>query len=255
MQIYIKNESEIKKIATACKLATNVLEMIESYIKKNITTNEINEICHEYIINDLKAIPASLNYHGFPKSICTSLNNQVCHGIPNNKKLKTGDILNIDVTIMKNGYFGDTSKMFIIDTPDIKAKKLVETCKECLYMAIKKLKPGEYFNIIGEIIEDHANSKGYSVVKEYCGHGIGKFLHEDPLILHYKNTPNKLKMQSGMIFTIEPMINAGKEHVRLLNDNWTVVTKDNSLSAQWEHTILITENSYEVLTLRKEEKI
>ncbi|HFL8824366.1 MAG TPA: type I methionyl aminopeptidase [Candidatus Azoamicus sp. OHIO1] len=255
MQIYIKNESEIKKIATACKLATNVLEMIESYIKKDITTNEINEICHEYIINDLKATPASLNYHGFPKSICTSLNNQVCHGIPNNKKLKSGDILNIDVTIMKNGYFGDTSKMFIIDTTDIKAQRLIETCKECLYMAIKKLKPGEYFNIIGETIENHANSKGYSVVKEYCGHGIGKFLHEDPLILHYKNIPNKLKMQSGMIFTIEPMINAGKEHVRLLDDNWTVVTKDNSLSAQWEHTILITENSYKILTLRKEEKI
>lgn len=253
MKIYIKNKHEIENIKISCKLAATVLEMIEPYVKENITTNQINDICHEFITKELKAIPASLNYNGFPKSICTSINNQVCHGIPSDKKLKRGDIINIDVTIKKNGFYGDTSKMFIIEDTSVKAKKLIKTCQESLYLSIKKLKHGEYFNIIGETIEKHAIQNNFSVVKEYCGHGIGLNLHEAPLILHYKNSENMIKMESGMIFTIEPMINAGLRHTKLLKDNWTVVTKDNSLSAQWEHTILITEQGCEILTIRQEE--
>jgi len=253
MKNYIKKKTEIEKIKNVCKLAAKVLEMIEPYIKDGITTNEINLICHKYITNDLKAYPASLNYNGFPKSICISVNEEVCHGIPNEKILKNGDIINIDVTIMKDGFYGDTSKMFTLGEISNEAKKLITITQECLYNAIKKIKPQENLNIIGETIEMHAKKHNYTIIKEYCGHGIGKNLHEDPYILHYKNYENKIKINQGMIFTIEPILTIGNGKTKISKDGWTVLTQDKTLSAQWEHTILVTEKSYEVLTLRKNE--
>lgn len=253
MAIKIKTEEEIKKMRVACKLAVNVLDMIKEYIKEGVTTDYLNDICHKYITEDLKAIPAPLNYRGFPKSICTSINHQVCHGIPDSRKLKNGDIINIDITVIKDGYHGDTSKMFFIGNPTIKAKRLVEVSKECLYLGILEVKPGATFGDIGAVIQDYAESKRFSVVREYCGHGIGKDFHEAPQVLHYGVRGTLDVMKPGMIFTIEPMINAGKRAVKLLKDDWTVVTRDRSLSAQWEHTILVTETGYEVLTIRDEE--
>lgn len=229
--------------------------MVSEHIEENITTNKLNDICHNYITKVLKAYPATLNYNGFPKSICTSVNNEVCHGVPKNKILKSGDILNIDVTILKDGYHGDTSKMFTIGYISEQSNDMINIAKECLYKAIKKLQPGVYLNIIGQTIENHAKKHNYSIIKEYCGHGIGKYLHEDPCILHYKNNDQKIKLTKGMIFTIEPIISAGTNKVKTLKDGWTVLTLDNSLSAQWEHTILITENGHEILTQRDEEII
>jgi methionyl aminopeptidase len=253
MKNYIKKNSDIEKIKISCRLAAKVLEMIEEYIIEGIKTNKINEICHNYITKTLKAYPASLNYNGFPKSVCISINNEVCHGIPNETTLKNGDILNIDVTIMKDGYYGDTSKMFYIGNISKNAEKLIKITQECLYNAIKKIKPNEDLNIIGETIENHAKKHNYSIIKEYCGHGIGKNLHEAPYILHYKNEKNKLKIFKGMIFTIEPILTTGNGKTQTSKDGWTVSTQDKNLSAQWEHTILVTEQNYEILTLRKEE--
>ena len=255
MNITIKTADEIQKMRVAGRLAAEVLEMIGTYVKAGITTDELNQICHDYIINTQHAIPAPLNYHGFPKSICTSVNHQVCHGIPGSRKLKEGDIINVDVTVIKDEYHGDTSKMFVVGKPSILADRLIHITQECLYLGIQHVKPGTYLGDIGAAIQEHAEKNRFSVVREYCGHGIGKIFHEPPNVLHYGRPGTCEKLESGMIFTIEPMINAGKRFVKLLPDGWTVVTKDHSLSAQWEHTILVTDTGYEVLTKRSEETI
>jgi methionyl aminopeptidase len=232
----------------AGQLAGEVLRMIRPYVKAGITTNELDKICHDYIVNVQNAVPAPLNYHGFPKSICTSVNHQVCHGIPSDKLLKNGDIINIDITVIKDGYHGDTSKMFFIGEPPIKAARVSEVALNCLRLGIEQVKPGAHLGDIGHVIQQYAESHDCSVVREYCGHGIGRGFHEDPQVLHYGKAGTGVQLEPGMIFTIEPMINAGKRHVKLLSDNWTVVTKDHSPSAQWEHTILVTETGHEVLT-------
>ncbi len=253
MTIPIKTASDIKKARIAGHLAAEVLEMITPHVKAGITTEELNTICHDYIVYEQKAIPAPLNYNGFPKSICTSLNHQICHGIPSAKKIKDGDILNIDITVIKDEFHGDTSKMFMIGKPSIMAERLVRVAHECLFIGIEQLKPGAHFGDIGAAIQKHAEKARFSVVREYCGHGIGKKFHEEPSVLHYGVKDTGEIMTPGMIFTIEPMINAGKRYLKKLPDDWTVVTKDHSLSAQWEHTILVTDSGYEILTLRKEE--
>ncbi len=258
--IKIKNPTEIEKMRIAGKLAAQVLEMIEQYIHPGVTTNELNNICHDFMVNTQHTIPAPLNYMGannspFPKSICTSVNHEVCHGIPSNRVLQSGDIVNIDITVIKDNYHGDSSKMFFVGKPSILAKRLVKITQECLYLAISALKPGINSNIIGQTIQQHAENAGFSVVREYCGHGIGKEFHEQPQILHYysNNPSNNFILQEGMIFTIEPMINAGTKNVKIKPDGWTVVTKDHKLSAQWEHTLLITKTNAEILTKRSEE--
>ena len=250
----IKSQSDIKKMRVAGKLASEVIDMIGPYVKNGVSTEELNEICHNYIIDVQQAIPAPLNYKGFPRSICTSVNHQVCHGIPSKEKiLKNGDIINIDVTVIKDGFHGDTSKMFLIGKPSILADRLCKITKECMYKAIEIVKPGLHIGDIGAVIQEHAHKNSFSVVREYCGHGIGENFHESPQILHYGVKNTGIKLEEGMTFTIEPMINAGKKNVKLLSDGWTVVTQDKSLSAQWEHTILVTKNGYEILTKREEE--
>ena len=253
--ITIKTPEEIEKMRIAGRLAAEVLEMIGPYVRSGTTTDELNQICHDYITQVQKAIPAPLNYNGFPKSICTSVNHQVCHGIPGPKKLKEGDIINIDVTVLKDNYHGDTSKMFVVGKPSILAERLIRITQECLYMGIREVKPGVRLGDLGALIQQHAEAQHFSIVREYCGHGIGKEFHEAPNVLHYGLPGTGETLRPGMTFTIEPMVNAGKRQVKLLPDNWTVVTKDHSLSAQWEHTLLVTESGYEVLTKRKEEAI
>lgn len=254
MGITIKTPEEIAKMRVAGRLAAEVLEMIGPYVKSGTTTDQLNQICHDYIVNTQKAIPAPLNYNGFPKSICTSVNHQVCHGIPGAKVLKDGDIINIDVTVIQDEYHGDTSKMFIVGKPSILADRLVKVTLECLYRGIEQVKPGAHLGDIGAVIQEHAEKQRFSVVREYCGHGIGKIFHEpDANVLHFGKPGTGEELRPGMIFTIEPMINAGKRFVKLLPDGWTVVTKDHSLSAQWEHTVLVTDTGYEVLTKRTEE--
>jgi len=237
----------------AGRLAAEVLEMIEPHIKAGITTAEIDQICHDYIVNEQNAIPAPLNYHGYPKSVCTSVNHVVCHGIPNEKRLKNSDIINVDITVIKDEYHGDTSKMFFVGEPSVLAQRLVRVTKECLDLGIRMVRPGIHLGDIGHAIQQHAEANNYSVVREYCGHGIGKTFHEEPQVLHYGTGGTGIVLEPGMTFTIEPMINAGKRHVKLMKDGWTVVTKDRALSAQWEHTILVTEDGFEVLTKRNEE--
>ena len=248
MAILIKNSQEIEKMRVAGKLAGEVLQMIKPHIQAGITTNELDQICHDYIVDVQKAIPAPLNYHGFPKSICTSINHQVCHGIPSDKKLKKGDAINIDITVIKDEYHGDTSKMFFVGEPSVAAKRVAQVAHECMVLGIELVKPGARLGDIGHIIQKHAESNNFSIVREYCGHGIGKGFHEDPQVLHYGKAGTGVVLETGMIFTIEPMVNAGKRDVKLLSDDWTVVTKDHSASAQWEHTILVTETGYDVLT-------
>lgn len=255
LKINIKDQSGIEKMRVAGKLAAEVLAMIEPYVNPGISTNELNQLCHRYIVDVQQAIPAPLNYRGFPKSICTSINYQVCHGIPDERKLKIGDIINIDITVLKDGYHGDTSKMFKVGKISNLAETLITVTQECLYRAIAVVAPGKPFSIIGDTIEQHATAHNFTIVREYCGHGIGQQFHEYPNVLHYRNNVNQEIMLPGMTFTIEPMINAGTHHVKLLPDQWTVVTKDHSLSAQWEHTVLVTETGYEILTLRPEETI
>lgn len=254
MSIIIKTATDIEKMRIAGRLAAEVLEMIEPHVQVGVTTNELNQLCHDYIVNVQDAIPAPLNYHGFPKSICTSVNHVVCHGIPNDKPLKSGDLVNIDITVIKDGYHGDTSKMFFVGKALPHAKRLVEVTQECLYKAMELLKPGVRLGDIGAVIQQHAEKHHYSVVREYCGHGIGQGFHEEPQVLHYGKAGTGEVLKEGMIFTIEPMINAGKRQVKLSNqDGWTVTTADRRLSAQWEHTILLTADGYEVLTKREEE--
>lgn len=253
MSIIIKSASEIEKMRVACKLAAEVLEMIAPHVVVGVTTNQLNQICHDYIVNVQNAIPAPLNYRGFPKSICTSVNHQICHGIPNDKPLKNGDIVNIDITVLKDGYHGDTSKMFCLGDVSPFAKRLVNVTREALFLGIEQVKPGNRFGAIGHAIQKYAESNRYSVVQEFCGHGVGKDFHEEPHVMHFGKPNEGEFFEPGMIFTIEPMINQGKRHMKMMADKWQAVTKDHSLSAQWEHTILVTETGHEILTLRAEE--
>lgn len=233
----------------AGRLAADVLDMIGDYVKPGITTNEINDICHQYITEVQSAIPAPLNYRGFPKSVCTSVNHVVCHGIPGERVLKTGDALNIDITVIKDGYHGDTSRMFFVGKPSVQAQRLAQVAFEGMWLGIEELAPGKRLGDVGAAIQQHVEKNHFSVVREYCGHGIGRTFHEDPQVLHYGTAGTGLELRPGMTLTVEPMVNAGKRQVKLLPDGWTVVTKDHSLSAQWEHTVLITEQGHEVLTL------
>ena len=237
-------------------LAAAQLEMIEPFIRPGVSTGELDRICHEYTIDEQDAVPAPLNYRGFPKSICTSVNHVVCHGIPSDDKiLKDGDIINVDVTLIKNGFHGDTSKTFIVGTPSVRAKRLVEVCQESMYRGIRAVKPGARLGDIGYAIQSFAEKQRFSVVREYCGHGIGRTFHDEPQVLHYGRPGTGLELTPGMTFTIEPMLNAGRAAVKLLPDQWTVVTKDHQLTAQWEHTIAVTETGYEILTLRNDDTI
>jgi methionyl aminopeptidase len=253
LDIKIKSAQDIEKMRVAGRLAAEQLEMIEEFIVPGVTTSELDRICHDYTVNIQHAIPAPLNYHGFPKSICTSVNYQVCHGIPSEKRLKNGDIINIDVTVIKDGWHGDTSKMFYVGDVSIAAKRLCKTSRECMLLGIEMVKPGVKLGDIGHAIQTHAEKNNYSIVREYCGHGIGERFHEDPQVLHYGTPGTGPTIQEGMVFTIEPMLNIGKRAVKTLKDDWTVVTKDHSLSAQWEHTIVVTADGHDVLTKRNEE--
>ncbi len=254
MSVAIKSAEDIEKMRIAGRLAASVLEMIEPHVVPGVTTDELDRICHAYIVEQLDAIPAPLNYRGFPRSICTSVNNQVCHGIPGNKRLKKGDIVNIDITVIKNGFHGDTSKMFFVGEPTVLARRLVEVTQQAMRIGIEAARPGATLGDIGHAIQTFVERNRFAVVREYCGHGIGREFHEEPQVLHYGKPGDGLRLQPGMCFTIEPMVNAGKRFVKLLPDGWTVVTKDRALSAQWEHSILITESGHEILTLREEER-
>ncbi len=254
MTVHPKSPQEIEKMRVAGKLASEVLDYISPFVKPGITTAEIDKLCHDYMVDVQETIPAPLNYappgySPYPKSICTSVNHQVCHGVPGEKKLKTGDIVNIDVTVIKNDYHGDTSRMYYVGEPPIQAKRLCEITYESMWRGIDEIKPGKYLGDVGHAIQSFAEGKGCSIVKEFCGHGIGAQFHEEPQVLHYGRIGTGLQLKAGMIFTVEPMINAGKAPIRQLADGWTIVTKDHSLSAQWEHTVLVTEMGYEVLTL------
>ncbi len=254
MSIIIKTPEEIEKMRVAGKLAAEVLEMIEEYVVPGVTTEKLNQICHDYIVNVQGCIPAPLNYHGFPKSICTSVNHVVCHGIPTEKKkLKKGDIINIDVTVIKDGYHGDTSKMFFVGEPSILARRLCRVTYESLMIGIEMVKPGVRLGDIGHAIQQHAEKERFSVVRDFCGHGIGASFHEEPHVMHYGTPGTKETLKAGMVFTIEPMLNAGKYQTKVLADGWTAVTRDKSLSAQYEHTLVVTETGYEIFTLRQEE--
>lgn len=256
MAIELKTPEEIEKMRVAGALAAEQLEMIAEYIKPGVSTGELDRICHEFTVNKQNAIPAPLNYRGFPKSICTSVNHVVCHGIPSDEKiLKNGDIINIDVTPIKDGFHGDSSKTFLVGKPSVLAERLVRICQECLYLGIRAVKPGAHLGDIGHAIQTHAEKNRFSVVREYCGHGIGRIFHDDPQVLHYGNPGTGLTLQPGMVFTIEPMINVGKREVKVLPDEWTVVTKDHKLTAQWEHTIVVTDSGYEIVTHRSDETI
>ncbi len=254
MTVTIKSADQIEKMRVAGKLASDVLDMIGHHVVAGITTDELDKICHEFIVDVQKAIPAPLNYHGFPKSICTSVNHQVCHGIPSNKKLKKGDIINIDITVIKDGFHGDTSKMFLIGKPNVATQRLCDSAQTALYIGINMVKPGVKLGDIGHAIQSYSEAQHYSVVREYCGHGIGEVFHEEPQVLHYGKAGTGITLKEGMCFTIEPMINQGKRHIKVLPDKWTVITKDHKLTAQWEHTLLVTAGGVDILTLRDEEK-
>ncbi len=248
MAIHLKTGDDLSRMRTAGRLTREVLDMIGPHVQPGVTTLELDDLCHDFIVNTLDAVPAPLNYRGFPKSICTSVNHVVCHGIPGEKRLKRSDIVNIDITVIKDGFHGDASRMFTVGEPSILARRLIDTTKECLELGIAAVVPGARLGDIGSRIQACAESRGFSVVREYCGHGIGRGFHEDPQVLHYGMAGEGLEIVPGMTFTIEPMINAGKRHTRLLSDGWTVVTKDHSLSAQWEHTLAVTDSGVEVLT-------
>ena len=256
MKISIKSSEDINKMRVAGKLAAEVLEMITLHVKPGISTGELDKLCYEYIVNIQNAVPANVGYKGYEKSICSSINQVICHGIPDNQKiLKDGDILNIDVTVIKDGWHGDTSKMYLVGKCQPHNERLVKITQECLYKAIEVVKPGAYLGDIGHAIQQHAESNYYSVVEEYCGHGIGNVYHEEPQILHYGKPGRGIQIQEGMCFTIEPMINQGSKHCKTLQDGWTVETKDGRNSSQWEHTLAVTSNGVEVLTKRQEESL
>jgi methionyl aminopeptidase len=254
MPVSIKTQQEVEKMRVAGRLTSEVLDYITPFVKVGVTTNELDKLCHDLIVNVQQAIPAPLNYapsgHApYPKSICTSINHQVCHGVPSEKVLKNGDIVNLDITVIKDGYHGDSSRMFYVGEPSIQAKRLCEVTFQSLWRGIRVVKPGAYLGDIGHAIQSFVEPLGYSVVREFCGHGIGQRFHEEPQVLHYGRPKTGLKLEAGMTFTIEPMINAGKAAIKQLGDGWTVVTKDHSLSAQYEHTLLVTDTGFEVLTI------
>ena len=249
MTVTIKTADEQDKMRVAGRLAADVLDMIGDYVKPGVTTGELDRICHDYITGVQGAIPAPLNYRGFPKSICTSVNHVVCHGIPGDRRLKAGDAVNIDVTVIKDGFHGDTSRMFFVGKPGIQAQRLAEVAFEAMWLGIEQLAPGKHLGDVGAAVQHHVEKNRFSIVREYCGHGIGRVFHEDPQVLHYGTPGTGMELRAGMTLTVEPMVNAGKPAVKLLPDGWTVVTKDHSLSAQWEHTVLVTETGHEVLTL------
>jgi methionine aminopeptidase type I len=249
MTVTIKTADEQDKMRIAGRLAADVLDMISDYVKPGVTTGELDTLCHDYITGVQGAIPAPLNYRGFPKSICTSVNHVVCHGIPGDRRLKAGDAVNIDVTVIKDGFHGDTSRMFFVGKPGVLAQRLAEVAFESMWLGIEELAPGQHLGDVGAAIQQHVEKNRFSVVREYCGHGIGRVFHEDPQVLHYGTRGTGMQLRAGMTLTVEPMVNAGKAAVKLLPDGWTVVTKDHSLSAQWEHTVLVTETGHEVLTL------
>ena len=254
MHITIKTPDEQQKMRVAGRLAADVLDMITEHVQPGITTEELDRLCHDHIVQVQRAIPANLGYRGFPKTICSSVNHVVCHGIPNDKRLKVGDIVNIDVTVIVDGFHGDTSRMYFVGKPPVQAERLTAVCREAMWEGIRVVRPGTRLGDIGHAIQALVESNGFSVVREYCGHGIGRVYHEDPQVLHYGTPGSGLELKEGMTFTIEPMINAGKRHVRQLPDGWTVVTKDHSLSAQWEHTVLVTASGVEVMTLGSRER-
>ena len=249
MLVTIKTPEEQQKMREAGRLAADVLDMIGEHVVPGVTTEELDRLCHAYITQVQKAVPANLNYRGFPKTICASVNHVVCHGIPNDKRLKSGDIINLDVTVIRDGFHGDTSRMYFVGKPPVQAQRLVESCFEAMWRGIEQVRPGAHLGDVGHAIQSFAEERGFSIVREYCGHGIGRVYHEDPQVLHYGEAGTGIELRQGMTFTVEPMINAGKRFVRLLPDGWTVVTKDHSLSAQWEHTVLVTATGVEVLTL------
>ena len=249
MTVTIKTPDEQDKMRVAGRLAADVLDMIGDYVKPGITTSEINDICHRFITEEQGATPAPLNYRGFPKSVCTSVNHVVCHGIPGDRRLKSGDAVNIDITVIKDGFHGDTSRMFFAGKPGVQAQRLAQVAYDGMWLGINELAPGKRLGDVGEAIQKYVEKNRCSVVREYCGHGIGRGFHEDPQVLHYGSRGTGLELREGMTLTVEPMVTAGKPNVKLLPDGWTVVTKDHSLSAQWEHTVLITDCGYEVLTL------
>ncbi len=250
----IKSPDDIKKMRIACRLASEVLDFIGPHVQPGVTTGELDKLCHDYMVDVQACVPAPLNYapsgyKPYPKSICTSVNHQVCHGIPGERVLRNGDIVNLDITVIKDGWHGDTSRMFIVGEASIQARRLCEITYECMWRGIRAIRPGGALGDIGAAIQAHAEGNGYSVVREFCGHGIGKRFHEEPQVLHYGRAGSGLTLHPGMTFTVEPMINAGRAGIRELADGWTIVTKDHSLSAQWEHTILVTDTGFDVLTL------
>jgi methionyl aminopeptidase len=253
MAVVLKSPEEIGRMRIAGKLASEVLDFITPHVRAGVTTGKLNDLCHEYMVEVQHTVPAPLNYappgyKPFPKSICTSVNHQVCHGIPGERVLKTGDTLNIDITVIKDGYHGDCSRMFYVGEPSIQARRLVDVTHECMWLGIQAVRPGARLGDLGAAIQAHAEKHGFSVVREFCGHGIGRKFHEEPQVLHYGKPGTGLVLEPGMTFTVEPMINAGKPGIRELADGWTIVTKDHSLSAQWEHTVAVTEDGFEVLT-------
>jgi len=254
MNVTIKTPDEQDKMRVAGRLAADVLDMIGEHVQAGITTGELDNICHRYIVETQGAIPAPLNYRGFPKSICTSVNHVVCHGIPGDRKLKSGDVVNIDTTVIKDGFHGDTSRMFFVGKTGVQAERLAQVAYDGMWIGIEQLGAGKRLGDIGQAIQEHVEKNRFSVVREYCGHGIGRVFHEDPQVLHYGTAGTGMELKAGMTLTVEPMVNAGKRHVRLLPDGWTVVTKDHTLSAQWEHTVLITESGFEVLTLGADQR-
>lgn len=247
--VTIKTPEEIEKMRVAGRLAASVLDMIEPHVQAGITTEELDSICHRFIVDELQVVPAPLNYRGFPKSICTSINNVVCHGIPGSRKLKTGDIINIDITVIKDGFHGDTSRMFAVGKTSIRAERLCRVTHESMMKGIETIKAGSTLGDLGHAVQRHAESHGFSVVREYCGHGIGKGFHEEPHVLHYGKPNTGMQLLEGMTITVEPMVNSGKKETRMQADRWTVVTSDGSLSAQWEHTVLVSETGCEILTV------
>jgi methionyl aminopeptidase len=254
MPIVIKTPADIEKMRVAGRLAAEVLDYVTPFVQAGVTTDELDKLCHDYMVDVQGCIPAPLNYappghKPYPKSICTSVNHQVCHGVPGDRKLKNGDIVNLDITTIKDGWHGDTSRMFMIGTPSIQAKRLVELTYDCMWKGIAQVRPGASLGDIGHAIQQYAEANGCSVVREFCGHGVGQAFHEEPQVVHYGKPGTGTRLETGMVFTIEPMINAGRRDIRMLGDGWTVVTKDHSLSAQWEHTIAVTESGYEVLTV------
>jgi methionyl aminopeptidase len=254
MPVTIKTEEDIARMRVAGRLAAEVLDYITPHVQPGVTTGELDRLCHEYIVNVQGAVPAPLNYAPpgyppYPKSVCTSVNHVVCHGVPGDKRLKAGDILNIDITVIKDGFHGDTSRMFFVGPASIQARRLCEVTYDCMWRGIRAVRHGARLGDIGNAIQTHAERQGYSVVREFCGHGIGRKFHEDPQVLHYGHPGTGMQLQRGMIFTVEPMINAGRPDIRQMADGWTIVTKDQSLSAQWEHTVLVTETGFEILTL------